>query len=945
MSSRPLSLFRRSWLSVVGGMSGLMALITLLSFGLMAGSDASRYWDGSDWWVWSQSKLMSWSIGLLVAAVIPWMLLTFFGEWFYTRSLPRRAVFQLVWGEFLRFWAPAALVLWGLQASTQFHIYRSGSEMPFGIVALAATGSLLGGLLLASGTELLRKLGPALGLLAAWVVLFGQIKLAELPVGAVSGWLLWLGLLGWAYRQIAHNQQDLGQDRSVDGDELAPGPMRGAIYRLLGLASQTDVVAVSGWQRSWSKLRLLSEYPRMVYAQLLALGAGAVALAGLLVVRYNFGEIHSQDLPVFYTAMLLYAGLTALMLLAINPRYSLARRWEFLASRPVGPRRIYLAGWIMQGLMVLLVAAGTAGIAALLPEVFVELDFARLGLLTLFLWLGGELAIGVLCLLAAASLTLSPAMSVAALAVLHSGDWHSLLLWGCAIGFRGWDLARFGRWEPAGSPLRVAGRLLLHYLLPGGLLMGAALYGIQHQALARYLAATEQDLLNPNERMNLSQAILVALYSRVELKSPDEYAYEFPYSGYLPQELRRLIARPNDSQAAIGLAQNALDTESLPETDYWRTYRLSPYGYFDKDSSLWQQVHHTTQQARYWLDVAKDSPPAAKLLIRAQLAEVEQDYGTALTLAKQALALDSDPRYAFEVPRIQFQMLRQAQAIAGYRQIAQRSPKLAAAALYVAGVVSEEAGLFKQAVDYYLQAGDASPPLALSKQIGYRLQRLPSYRLGLCEPIMRHFGRPGLSSTTVADDLAACSNQPEHIRDIRVRGQWYLRHGQPLKALESIGADQNGLRAQALWAAGRKDEAVALARANVIWAREQGQVFYYNLLAEDQQLLLQRVLVQGEAKPKLESGLQVLFRSPDLALDWPMLSKAFRGQELVELTRIRQALETLDMAMTAAGQLNAAHYKSLATTRVQLLMSEYLPQELRTPALEAAVRELRVRLQ
>ncbi|HEY9843524.1 MAG: tetratricopeptide repeat protein [Candidatus Sericytochromatia bacterium] len=946
MSSSPLSLFRNSWLTVVLGMSGLLGLLGLTSLAQLLDPKKLAW---MNWNLWSQGLLLSWLLALAVALVVPWLLLSFYGEWLYTRPLPRAELFGLIWREYLKWGALVMVPMLGLIAYSQGQAhYTSGSEFSWELAIFAGSLSCFGSLVLASSPALLRRLLPAAGLLVLWLMTAADWKLGQMPLGKWLSWAFWLALVAGTYFLVSRNANDLALDRpGLDEDENR-AMVRLGLFRPLHAASP-NLKQYTGITRILARLRLVSEHPRMVYTELLALLACVLIISFAVMWRYPAYQAFN---PLTPGRMLAVCGLAVATLALINPRFMLVRRWEFLASRPLRPVTAYLAGWGLQGLMLLGLALLGLFIAAADPLLLQQADLPRIAQLLLFLWLGGELVVAGMSLLTAVSLSFSPALALALLAVLHGHDWPALALWLTVIGFRVWELLRFtGLWEPARTPLAGLGRQLRHYLPPAAVMLSLSWIGIQSQPLPRFLSLPGDQGLDPADRLQVGLSSLSALYSDQPGANETEYDDVRGLEVFSAANLRPLIANPHDTEAARTLARILLTYSRDPERSLMSEYTLSTYGFLPPGSYLWEENRRQITAAGFWLAAAGPGRPGEDLLLRSQLAEREQDFPLAMELAAQAVAIDPDPRFGFQLAHLQKVTLRSSQALASYQRLAKRYPAYAAKALLMASSVAREAGEDKRAFGLLIQAGEASPDVKDRNRVLFRLLRFDYERLGMCPELGRLLQKPWAKSTwprfysMLKEKQVLCAGQLPADTLSWLKGHWYLRHGQPQAAVKAFRdfSDQPW-RAWALLQAGRRDEALAMARYRAqTWTREGDyQVFYRGSEPFNDQLLVHRILLELEPRPSLDSGLQVLMRSPEPDADWPLIARAYAKSpaELARMQELRRDLTVLDRTFAAAGQLHPEHNRSLARTQVQLLLAAQLPPPLQTPELKQAVTEL-----
>lgn len=121
---KPISLFRKTFATSVF-FTMLLTLIfqgLIFSFDVFISSSKSYLIKNntytelfSSWFVKSLSQASVLSIFMLM---IPWLLLSFFGELFYTRSLKRNELIKEILNEYLKWFLPLNLLVIGLKIVT-----------------------------------------------------------------------------------------------------------------------------------------------------------------------------------------------------------------------------------------------------------------------------------------------------------------------------------------------------------------------------------------------------------------------------------------------------------------------------------------------------------------------------------------------------------------------------------------------------------------------------------------------------------------------------------------------------------------------------------------------------------------------------------------------------------------------------------------------------------
>jgi hypothetical protein len=982
MSSHPVTLFRQSFRN---SLLVILAFMTVFSsFGLVHGLIASlntEVYHAFDLIRWSQGFVASSLMAALLALTLPWLLLSWFGEWLYTRALKRSELFALIWREFLSWWAPMSLSLLGLSALSHFVVYDSGRELAWELAFFIPALSLFMALIFAANTDLLRKLLlPGSGLLL-WLLLGDGWELSGFKAGHTLTLIAGVGILAWLYRQIALAQSDLSLEVPGRVDDENQAMQRSWLFQSLALLPfkwvSKPARLTTGWQAS---LKLLSGHPYMLNLQLL-LGLGLALFLGAVFL----GRAHLEHLPGSETLWSLSFVVLFACLLLLPVRLAGARYWEFLRTRPLAAHWQYLINWGVQGLFLL----GLTGISAILiwslPEIAQVLNFASIASSLLFLWLGGELVVGLLLLLLAFSLTSSPNMIITLLVLLQSSDWPALALWLSVLAFRGWDLWHFQGhfWEPQSTLKNVLKQGVKHYLPPTSAMLGILFLGIQTQPLAGFVSLPEQDTrfsISTQERWVLGRAVIEAIYVKEHqyldlLYEEDRYGYNF--ASYYPIEgIQALLKKPHDPELALKMATQLVIPPSFGNFED-RVYFLK--GKSDYNSEI---IAYYQEQAQYWLKFGSAGSQAGKHYLQALMAEVRGDYNLASAENQKALADKQNVEWLLQKARIQWLLLRYAPALEQLKAIAEGYPEQAEKAWRAAEKIAAEAGQPALALEYLLRSLEAR-----QKQTGepgsmifraeaaesYRrrsfteleLHRLSDSRSGLCTQLptlIADFKQREVAPKTIAllnNSAKACREGPvvsgnqTYSRASREDAIWLLQHGQKVLAVQAMGTpDMQGLKAQILLELGQKAKAQSLAQAVALpWqSKERENIYLYSLIEYlhsksdyQQQWQAHRVLLQTLANPTRDSGLQVLLNSPDPSQDWALIVKAYTAQAkvLAELKQLYGAYNTLCHAYEQTGMVEASKHRSLRKLEVMLYLEQTLPSELHSQEVKQAAQLLR----
>lgn len=945
MSSQALSLFRRSWLSLMLAMLGMVGCIGLIGLTQIGSTytthtEAMAFFTTSfNWFRWIEGQLVNWLSGMLAALVLPWLTLHLAGEWFYTRPLPRRELFQVIWREFLRWWGPLfAGLLAVIWLSNSF--YRtSGAELSWEMAGFLGSSSLFGGLLLAAPPRILSRLALPFAGLVGWFFLADDLQLGGQPVGHAVSWAGWLGLFAWSYVQVSRQADEPSLNGS--GDDEAH------FFSRLSLPWPTGKISLRRPRRgrAWmDRLRLMTTYTGRIYLQLMLICAGLSAAVTMLLHQPGNTNVEATGLGAF---LLLSAG----TLLLINPRYLLSRRWELLASRPLSPLEAYTANWSLQGLLLLLPALGGLLLAqSLMPGV--SLQLTHLAQLLLWLWLGGEIAIALLLLLVVLSLTVSPSLVAAELILLHANDWPAWILMALAAGFRCWDAFQFQRdWSPAPTP-RLAFQRVAGHLVPSLGLMLAASWGMMlSQPLTAFMVMPNPERLQEELQSQLRLASFIQLY---RISSPEEFRraeaedrtqFRRVVSGQLISEL---LQQPRNPKLALQMAQQIAIDSTLDDFDQ---LRLSP-----ADAYLPVLRTAALAAAEPWIRAGKGADEPARLALEAQRLMSAGEPAAAMATLKQAIALSPQADYRLLHARMLAETVKVRQATQELKQMGREWAQQGRAGADQAWMLAA----YRLEIDTDLAgaavaAGEVlSLPGELHDQALSLLARLDLPGHGRCDLLGQQMSRmqewkiSPKQLETLSRQQALCDNPPASAPDSLDKAGWYLRHHQPATALAVLNRSEkpsglnrvHALRAEILQALGQtaaasREAAVVDHNLTHFWMWDVEPPTYLRELYHRSEW----VLIQ--TAPTVEIAHRLLLTAADTAEVWPLVEKAFAGQgaQLQALKRFRNALDSLYAAYAAADAPGPVGHSPLFV-RVMLEQRRHLPAHLQTPALEAAAQKL-----
>lgn len=960
MSSHPVSLFRQSL-----GQTLLLTLALMLlgsSLGLIQGlMQPANEWGyrSFDLIRWAMNSLSDSLIASLLALSLPWLLLSWFGEWLYTRALNRQALFRLFWGEFLKFWTPLSLLLLALCCASQWVKYDSGREIPWELALFIPALSLFMALLFVANSALLRRLLlPGIALLA-WLLTGDGWTLMGQPVGHGLTLLAGAGLLFWLQRQLAQGLGDLSLAVPGQVDDEYQAMQRSWLFRSLNWIGVHSPLMLSRSQTplgAW--IKLLGGHPYMLYLQLLA----AVGLFGFLISLF-LGRAALENMPMANTLWIVACLLAWGILLLLPVRLAGQSYWEFFRTRPLPRSWQYGVNWGVQSCFLLGLAGLTNVLLWSLPEIALQLNFASIGTALLFLWLAGELGIGLLLLLLAFGFGYSPTLIPAAAVLLHSTDWPAFALWGTALAFRCWDFWRFQGhfWEPLAQPSQRVLRLLGYYLPPAGMALAVLLLGIYTQPLAGFVALNRGEGkfgVSEDERRLITTKMLEVLYLQAGKRLDPNDSNEWNSSFEEMQLLRGLVQAPHDLQLAQQLAEKLLHTATFQKMG------RVVYSDSEKDTYTREYMHYYLAQAEYWL---QHSPPQAnRAYLQALISEAQGHWVQALNENSQALKQQPvQLNWLMQKGRLEWRLLRYGPARESYKAALKQFPDQSREAWKALQFISIETGELDKALEYSLRYLQASYRRDIEKEDSYDhpvwlMRHFADYQLGLCPrlpALIAHFKQrkiaPGWLYLLEWETDDECFRRAKRLQDPRAfsrgdrgDGLWLMDHGQVMWAAQALtGQDNRGLRAEALWQANQREAALKLAREVAeAWKPESQEFIYYYALRDigygynsDQALVGHRLLLRAGQPQGLDSGYQVLLRSKAPATDWPLVQKAYAKQpaQLAELQTLYQASERLSQAFvqTGMGQIP----RSLKKLEIMVFLAKTLPTELQTAELKAAV--------
>lgn len=391
--------------------------------------------NSAPWYDWLYFTGYSVLMTGLFACILPWLLISQYGEWFYSRAYPKQKLMGLMWREYFIWWGVGFIIftLW---------ISLLGSWMYVEVMLFFISFTLFCPLLIASQTQLRQQL---LGLsLLIFLTLVGFNYFFEEVTTFNLIWPVWLSFLAFGYYRVFNQDEDI--EINLPGQLIsAEQSWSNTLFKNLrtkpvDLRQNSSSVLQPFWQRLY-----LLTYDNYWTYQLLFIffivSLFFVLSTGLFMVGLvSLEELLDLSALFSFFAIILWP----LLLLLIPPRFLMKKKREFLFSRNSSRSSLYFFNVFMQGFFGSLLMVAFL-LLSYIPGYFHGDSQLIVSYFTLFFWLyiigeSGLLALFILILVGGST---SVPYLASFLFIFKSSTWHPLVLWLLAFVIRGWDYWTF----------------------------------------------------------------------------------------------------------------------------------------------------------------------------------------------------------------------------------------------------------------------------------------------------------------------------------------------------------------------------------------------------------------------------------------------------------------------------------------------------------------------
>lgn len=382
----------------------------------------------------------------LFSLVIPWITLSFYGEYFYTRSFNRKDIFYIFRNQHIKYLSVLTIFIvlsvYVYNTLVQFSNEKIGFNTSFFFITLTVFISLI----IAGNTNTLKKiLKYALPILLISPFLrFYYIN--GIDISKVLFTSMWITYLFFVYRIIDKydNDIDLNVAGKIDDENRSLANMW--LFSKEFNFKKADLNKPS----IFSSFKLLISNTSNIYIQLFL-------IINVVILYFSIKEIYSNYTNLYNNVITDNSDISFLSILGfafvglfilINPKYILLQVEEFLFSRAVSKSKIYINNFLFQGIFVIFLAV----LEFVLPSIsFVsELNITNVLLVFIWFYISGEIGILLLISLFISDMTfvtlksnLVPNIAPSLIINIVSPNINGVLVWLAAISFRVLDYLWF----------------------------------------------------------------------------------------------------------------------------------------------------------------------------------------------------------------------------------------------------------------------------------------------------------------------------------------------------------------------------------------------------------------------------------------------------------------------------------------------------------------------
>lgn len=590
----------------------------------------------------------------LFALIVPWLLLSFYGEFFYTRSFNRKEIFELIKNQHIKYLSVISVLL---VISTYFYnkfSNMSGDKIYFNSSAFFISLTIYISLIIAGNTNTLKKIllyGIPLFVIFAFS---SSYYIGGYDITRTVFWILWIGYLTITYRIVAfyNNDIDLNVPGKADDENRALANM----WLFNKEFGGNNVNISSGG--IFSKFNMLTSHTANIYKQLFLI---MNTVFFFFAIRFSYGYFLS-GMGDYYEASQGNALFLAFLsfsfmgiFIFINPKFIVLQGEEFLFTRAVSKGKVYLNNFIYQGIFILLLAS----LNLLIPNLSLALSLNMVNILLLGLWfyIAGEMGIIILVALNIFDFTFTtlnayslPSINTSLIVNIISPTIYTVFIWASAVAFRISDYLWFSKkeigfikeWKQLLSGLS---KLYIPTFL---LCFSTVLFATYSNPFTKFV--TEQKYSDTNEWFIFNQFAIQAIFKN-ERNTYEEAIYQ-------------VIKEPYNSEKYLKLSRDYyINNLNYYSPIYYRPYKRYQSA-IESETSL-----SNISTLLLMADSLKDTP---EYLYQKSIVERNRNnYKEALSLAISSTEKSNDNNYLYNLAKTYEHELMNKEAIETYSKIFQ----------------------------------------------------------------------------------------------------------------------------------------------------------------------------------------------------------------------------------------------------------------------------------
>jgi hypothetical protein len=954
----PISLFRKSFFYafIIAGIAGIALRIIPFTLMMNSFSDPIDAFLGMQPYLalWILSNLYSILLTTLFALVAPWLMVSFFSEWFYTRSLNRRSLFKILWDEYLKWVSVMTLLLLiVVNINNSFH-YSSGSNIyiPTSIFLVSLTVYLV--FIISGNSKILIKTilyGIPVFLFSA---IFGSYNYNGFELGQKLSWVFWTVYLVICYLNVFHYDDDI--DLNVPGradDENRSISNLWIFSKEFGNQNISLVNTSSNLKKFFYSFKLLTSQNKAIYMQLF-LVMSAITL--FFAISYSFGsfygDISKNNIASTIAIPILVLLISGIIFAVISPKFLLLQKEEFLFTRPVNRGKLYIDNYLVQGTFILLISLLICFIIfnSQAYPYFQEINMIPVILTLLWIYLTGEAGIFLIFSLFIYDYTLLffdnnswSNLSFSFFCNLQSNGIYSMCLWAGALFFRLWDFQWFlnkeiGLFNGISAMVKNLAKL---YFPPIALLFVITLGTTVLNPLTKFLNTYN---LEKSDFPENNTDIMKAVFFQGDSKRSKAF--------------QMLLSNPKDKNAYLLMAEFYLEevykaTLYYNKLYYYKLFINAPWGYT-----------FSPARANYWLELSKELKDSPEYIYNTSIFHLlNDDYALAVKEAEKAALISNKPEYYQYLAEIYEKQFYNEKAIMSYQKAITLSKDKKGELLLKIGNIYWNNRFYNRAIDYYAQAVNQDNKTALPGKA--------YYYYGLC-PKFEEINKTNISNNLLNDiqfTLSICQGnkyvQYFHKRHGDTRNiipysermkydefptapydrklgyqydyessspgfsldyaKFYLEHNDFESALKKFQMVNNyygrhkGDTALLQLKMGKLPDAFETIKAAENSQKYKTGVNYLevNRTNYDSNIYLAKLKLENE-KPTLETAQKFLLSAPDTETAFAELKKIFKGLELKDLEKLKNEYNRFYRGFEMSGMAFISNNKNVERSRVLL---------------------------